>query len=142
MQETLAKRPQRLRWGVGISLIVLGLAGLAFWAVSSPGALAYYKTPTEVRMHAVASTQNVRVGGRVRELDRGAGYANFVLTDGKNSVPVSYRGEVPDTLKNGTDGVAEGHVGPDGKLTASHVQAKCSSKFMTKKDRTNNKLNT
>jgi cytochrome c-type biogenesis protein CcmE len=130
------KKPQRLRWGVGISLIVLGIGALAFWAVASPGALAYYKTPTEVAAQHADGARNIRVGGRVRELHREAGFAAFVLTDGKNKVPVSYHGEVPDTLKNGTDGVAEGKISPDGTLVASRVQAKCSSKFMTKKDRT------
>jgi cytochrome c-type biogenesis protein CcmE len=136
-RKTATKRPQRLRWGVGITLIVCGLAGLAFWAVSSPGALAYYKTPTEVSSQEIRPDQNVRVGGRVRELERSPGRAEFVLTDGRHIVPVSYRGEVPDTLKDGTDGVAEGTIGSDGTLVAKHVQAKCSSKFMTKKDRTN-----
>jgi cytochrome c-type biogenesis protein CcmE len=124
-----------MRWGVGISLIVLGIGGLAFWAVASPGALAYYKTPTEVSAQHVSPEQNIRVGGRVRDLDRRAGFAGFLLTDGKHNVRISYHGEVPDTLKNGTDGVAEGHLQQDGTLVASRVQAKCSSKFMTKKDR-------
>jgi len=133
--EAPVKRPQRLRWGVGISLVVLGIAGLAFWAVASPGALAYYKTPTEVSAQHIDPDQNIRVGGRVRDLDRRAGFAGFTLTDGKRNVRISYHGEVPDTLKNGTDGVAEGHLQPDGTLVASGVQAKCSSKFMTKKDK-------
>jgi cytochrome c-type biogenesis protein CcmE len=134
--QTQAKRPQRLRWGVGISLIVCGIGGLAFWAVASPGALAFYKTPTEVTAQHISPDQNIRVGGRVKDLDRRAGYAGFVLSDGKQNVRISYHGEVPDTLKNGTDGVAEGHLQPDGTLVASRVQAKCSSKFMTKKDKT------
>ena len=132
--QTETKRRHRSRWTVGISLIVLGIGGLAFWAVASPGALAYYKTPTQVAAQEPSSTQNIRVGGRVRNLHREAGFASFTLTDGKNSVPISYHGEVPDTLKDGTDGVAEGHIQPDGTLVAQHVQAKCSSKFMTKKD--------
>jgi cytochrome c-type biogenesis protein CcmE len=132
--QTATRKPQRLRWSLGISLIVAGIVALAFWAVASPGALAYYKSPTQVAAQHPDETQNIRVGGRVRELDRGAGYANFVLTDAKNSVRVEYRGEVPDTLKNGTDGIAEGHIYPDGTMHATQVQAKCSSKFMTKKD--------
>jgi cytochrome c-type biogenesis protein CcmE len=115
-------------------LIVAGIAALAFWAVDSPGALAYYKSPTQVADEHPSEIQNIRVGGRVTELVRSAGLADFVLTDGKHSVRIDYHGEVPDTLKNGTDGIAEGHIYADGTLHATQVQAKCSSKFMTKQD--------
>ena len=135
--QTATHKPQRLRWSLGISLVVAGIGALAFWAVASPGALAYYKTPTEVAAQHISPEQNVRVGGRVHDLHREAGFASFTLTDGKHNVSVSYHGEVPDTLKNGTDGVAEGHLQQDGSLTAQHVQAKCSSKFMTKQDKSN-----
>jgi len=128
------RKPQRLRWSLGISLIVAGIGALAFWAVASPGALAYYKSPTQIASEQLDSAQNIRVGGRVADLSRGVGAATFMLTDGKNDVRVDYHGEVPDTLKNGTDGIAEGHIGPDGTMHATQVQAKCSSKFMTKKD--------
>jgi cytochrome c-type biogenesis protein CcmE len=129
------RKPQRLRWSLGISLVVAGIGALAFWAVASPGALAYYRSPTQIAQQHPDATQNIRVGGRVRDLDRGAGYANFALTDGRNVVHVAYRGEVPDTLKNGTDGIATGHI-TGNSMQATQVQAKCSSKFMTKQDRT------
>jgi cytochrome c-type biogenesis protein CcmE len=132
--QTARSKPQRLRWGLGISLIVAGIAALAFWAVASPGALAYYRSPTQVAAEHPAATQNIRVGGRVRDLERGAGFANFTLTDGHDSVRVLYHGEVPDTLKDGTDGIAEGHITADGTMHADQVQAKCSSKYMTKQD--------
>jgi len=131
--QTATRKPQRLRWGVGISLVVAGIAALAFWAVASPGALAYYRSPTQVAQQHPDPMQNIRVGGRVRDLDRGDGYANFTLTDGRNDVRVAYRGEVPDTLKDNTDGIATGHM-TGGTMQASQVQAKCSSKYMTKKD--------
>jgi cytochrome c-type biogenesis protein CcmE len=55
-----------------------------------------------------------------------------VITDGKQRVPVVYRGDVPDTLKDNTDAIAEGRLESDGTLHATHVQAKCSSKFVPK----------
>jgi len=133
VQTANTKKPQRLRWSLGISLVVAGIGALAFWAVASPGALAYYRSPSQIAQQRPDPMQNIRVGGRVRDLERGAGYANFTLTDGTNNVAVRYRGEVPDTLKDGTDGIAEGHV-TGGTMQATQVQAKCSSKFMTKKD--------
>lgn len=132
--QTATRKPQRLRWSLGISLVVAGIGALAFWAVASPGALAYYKTPTQITTQRPDSAQNIRVGGRVTHLTRGVGTAVFDLTDGKNTVHIDYHGEVPDTLKNGTDGIAEGHI-TGSTMQANQVQAKCSSKFMTKKDK-------
>lgn len=118
---------------IGGALIIAGLAGLAAWAITSPGALAYYKTPTEAAAEG-ATTRTLRVGGRVGDLDRDGAVVTFKLGDGSNEVPVVYRGDVPDTLKEQTDAVAEGSLRSDGTLVATRVQAKCSSKFVTEED--------
>ncbi len=53
----------------------------------------------------------------------------FVLTDGKNQLPVSYNGVVPDTFDRAVQVVAEGKLNPDGSFTASNVLAQCPSKY-------------
>lgn len=124
--------PGRAKWIAGISLVVAAIGGLAAWAFLSPGALAYYKSPTEIAAgRAVDGT--VRVGGRLVDgtLDRDGSLVRFTVTDGKNAVPVVFRGEVPDTLKEGTDVIAEGRI-TDGTMRATRIQAKCSSKFVPK----------
>jgi cytochrome c-type biogenesis protein CcmE len=117
---------------VGIGLIVLGIGGLGAWAIASPGAVSYYTTPSEVSVQGTkAMGRQLRVGGRVADdsLHRSGASVIFTVTDGHNSVPVTYRGDVPDTLKQGTDVIAEGRLQPNGTLIATRVLAKCSSKF-------------
>lgn len=123
----------RAKWVVGISLISAGILGLALWAIASPNALAYYKTPSELSSDDAISGRNLRVGGRVLDgsLQRDGSHVSFVITDGRNEVPVAYNGEVPDTLKDGTDAIAEGRLVGD-TLQARRIQAKCSSKFVPK----------
>jgi cytochrome c-type biogenesis protein CcmE len=118
------------RWIVAVSFIVLGIGGLAAWAVATPGAVSYYATPSEVLADTSAATKNLRVGGRVADLDRDGTLVTFDVTDGKQVVPVSYRGDVPDTLKDATDVIAEGRIDAQGTLVATRVLAKCSSKFV------------
>lgn len=127
------RRSRRAKWATGISLIVAGIVGLAAWAVTSPDAVAYYKTPTEVFEAADIAGRNVRVGGRVAEgsLERAGTHVTFMISDGSREVPVLYRGEVPDTLKEGTDAIAEGRI-VGHTLVAKRIQAKCSSKFVPK----------
>ena len=136
--ETLGSRetgPGRTKWVAGITLIVVAIVGLAAWAMLSPGALAYYKTPSQIFSSGRASFDGtLRLGGRVANgtLVRHGTLVRFTITDGHASVPVTFRGDVPDTLKNGTDVIAQGTIGPDGSMHATGVQAKCSSKFVPK----------
>jgi cytochrome c-type biogenesis protein CcmE len=130
-EHTRAPR-RRAKWVVGIALIVIGIGGLAAWAIASPGAVSYYATPSEISVQGQkAMGRQLRVGGRVADgsLERRGGSVRFTVSDGHNSVPVTYRGDVPDTLKPGTDVIAEGMLQPGGTLVASRVLAKCSSKF-------------
>ena len=125
----------RRKWIVAISLIVAGIGGLAAWAVASPGAVSYYATPSEVLSDGTqAMGRNLRLGGRVADLERQGTLVTFGVTDGHKVVPVSYRGDVPDTLKDATDVIAEGQIGADGTLRATRVLAKCSSKFVDEKN--------
>ena len=133
MEPDHATRPRRrLKWAVGIGLIVAGVGALGAWAIASPGSVSYYTTPSEIAVQeGKAMGHQLRVGGRVADgsLQRSGAQVRFTVTDGHNSVPVSYRGEVPDTLKPGTDVIAEGLLQPGGTLVATRVLAKCSSKF-------------
>jgi cytochrome c-type biogenesis protein CcmE len=117
---------------VGVALIVAGVGALAAWAVASPGSLSYYVTPTDVAAKGAQELgHQIRVGGQVASgsMSRDGTTVSFSVTDGHNAVPVVYHGDVPDTLKAGTDVVAEGRLQPGGMLLATRVLAKCSSKF-------------
>ena len=122
--------PRNKKWIVAVSCIVLGIGGLAAWAVATPGAVSYYATPSEVLSDANVQTRNLRVGGRVADLVRDGTLVTFGVSDGHEVVPVSYRGDVPDTLKDSTDVIAEGRINAKGTLVATRVLAKCSSKFV------------
>lgn len=138
MDETTTETPRRSarkRWIGAVSLIVAGIGGLAAWAVATPGAVSYYATPSEVLDDTDgAMTRSLRLGGRVADLRREGTLVTFAVTDGHRAVPVRYRGDVPDTLKDSTDVIAEGRLGADGSLEATRVLAKCSSKFVDADD--------
>jgi len=137
--QTEPRTRRRFKWTAGVVLIVAGVGGLGAWAIASPGAVSYYTTPSEVKVQGVkAMGHQLRVGGRVADgsLVRDGTTIRFSVTDGHNSVPVVYHGDVPDTLKPGTDAVATGSLRPDGVLQATQVMAKCSSKFSPAKSTT------
>lgn len=129
--EPPSRPKRRSTWVAGISLILLGIGGLAAWAIASPGSVSYYATPSELQADA-DPLKSFRLGGRVADgtLVRSGPVVSFEVTDGEATVPVRFRGEVPNTLQESTDVIAEGTLGPDGTLVATRVLAKCSSKFV------------
>lgn len=133
-----APSSRRVAWAVGAALIMIGIGGLAAWGATRPDALSYFMTPSDVAAKgAAAQGPSLRVGGRVEPgtLVRDGSSVRFSVSDGTNAVPVAYTGEVPDTLKESTDVVAEGAIAADGILRATRVLAKCSSRFVPKVER-------
>jgi cytochrome c-type biogenesis protein CcmE len=96
--------------------------------------LVFFFTPTQVAKKEVPIDRHFRVGGLVeggtvvRQKD--ALSVTFRITDGAESVPVTYTGILPDLFKEGKGVVAEGRVGTDGIFKASQVLAKHDENYM------------
>src|SRR5438309_4198552 len=64
--EVSPRRRGRVKWTVGIVLIVAGVGGLAAWAIASPGAVSYYRTPSEIAAKGSQEMgRQLRIGGQV-----------------------------------------------------------------------------
>ena len=120
-----------LRWGLP-GLVVAGCVGYLIFTASGASA-EYYVTVSELRAHP--TTAEVRVAGvvqdDVRKTDAGA-HVTFTEKDGKASMPVDYKGTLPDIFKPGITVVVEGTMGADGVFRARTLLAKCPSRFSTK----------
>lgn len=60
----------------------------------------------------------------------------FTITEGGQSVPVFYRGVVPDTFQAGGDIVVVGRLDPDGVFQADTLMPKCPSKYEAQEETT------
>jgi len=58
------------------------------------------------------------------------GVIRFVITDTARSVPVTFKGILPDLFREGQGVVAEGRLQPDGTFVADTVLAKHDEKYM------------
>jgi len=96
--------------------------------------LVFFFTPTQVAAHEAPGSGSFRVGGLVQEgsLKREADGLSlrFVVTDTVHSVPVVYRGLLPDLFREGKGVVAAGKLGADGVFQASEVLAKHDENYM------------
>jgi cytochrome c-type biogenesis protein CcmE len=81
-------------------------------------------------------TQRVRLVGQVREGGLEASpakmVARFDLGDDLASLPVVYRGAIPDLFKAGSDVIVEGRMDAAGVFQADILMTKCASKYQVK----------
>jgi cytochrome c-type biogenesis protein CcmE len=123
---------KRAKFGVGIGVIVISLACLAWLGYGE--SKTYYHTIAELQtLQGASLSQRMRVGGTVEpgSIKRLSGRVDFVLQGEGKLLPVSYIGSepLPDTFIDKSQALVEGRPGPDGKFVAEHVQAKCASKY-------------
>ena len=117
-----------LRWAVLVAVLV-GCVGYLVYSATGSSA-EYYLTISELRAHPPDG--DVRVLGTVQEdIKRSEGglRVDFTAGDGAGSMPVDYRGTVPDIFQPGIKVVVEGRLGRDGVFHAKSLLAKCPSRF-------------
>jgi cytochrome c-type biogenesis protein CcmE len=127
-------RKQRRLVLIGGSIGVLALAvGLVLNALN--GSIVFFNSPSDIKEKHVAVGTRVRIGGVVKDgsVRRGDNLRiRFEVTDGKNDVPVTFQGIVPDLFREGQGVVAEGKIEPGGTLDADTVLAKHDERYMPK----------
>ena len=121
-----------------IIFIVCGLAalGLATWMVLGAfrNNLVFFFSPTQIATKEAPVGRTFRIGGLVqdgslkRETDGLT--IRFTVTDTANTIPVVYKGILPDLFKEGRGCVAQGRVGPDGVFYADQIMAKHDENYM------------
>lgn len=129
-----ARRPARRKapWGFLIAGVAI-IAAVVYLVVANTGASAeYYMTIHQLRSCSSCAGQTVRVAGFVAPAglvkDDATQTVRFIITDNTLTMPVVYRGIVPDAFKAGAQVVVEGTYAR-GVFQASTVLAKCPSKF-------------
>ena len=111
---------------------VLALAlGLILSAMT--GSIVFFRSPAEVAAQGVAPGTRFRLGGLVKDgsVKRGPDQTvEFSVTDTASTVPVTYRGLLPDLFREGQGIVAEGSLDAGGVFRADTVLAKHDETYM------------
>ena len=119
-------------------VIVLGVAGLGIAATLILNAfqsnLVFFFSPTQVANGEAPTDRAFRIGGLVEDgslkRDPDGLTVRFVVTDTAKTIPVVYKGILPDLFKEGKGVVAEGKLGNDGLFTSTQVLAKHDENYM------------
>lgn len=121
----------KLKFIVAIVVIVSTVGYLVYG--SARDSMVYYLTVDEMKERTPAIyNQRIRVSGMVvpgtieKEPD---GTLRFSITDGSETVSVSYRGIIPDIFDDEVEAVVEGIYSKDEVFRADILLAKCPTKY-------------
>ncbi|MBC2664860.1 cytochrome c maturation protein CcmE [Novosphingobium flavum] len=116
-----------------IALVALiGAALLAIYALRNQAS--YFYLPADIAAKPPEPGRAIRLGGMVEggslRTDADGVTIHFIVGDGKNRVPVTFKGIVPDLFKEGSGVVAEGKMSPDKTFVADNLLAKHDEKYV------------
>lgn len=127
-------RKQRRLTLIGCALVVLAIAaGLVLNALRD--SIVFFSTPSMVAEKHLGPGKRFRLGGLVQpgSLQRGDNLAvTFTIADGSATLPVAYKGILPDLFREGQGVVAEGALDASGVFRADTVLAKHDENYMPK----------
>lgn len=127
----MTPRQKRLSWVIG-GLVALSL--IAFFLIQALRQnMVFFYSPTQVLQGEAPLNQTFRVGGivtpgSVQRLEDGI-QVQFTVTDTAQTIPVVYRGSLPDLFKEGQGVVAQGQWQAQ-RFEAYEVLAKHDENYM------------
>ena len=92
----------------------------------------YVKSPSDIKILPEITTKKIRVGGMVKKnsVSVDVDQINFVITDFKNEIQVSYSGSIPNLFSEEKGVVAEGYLKDKEYFVASKILAKHDENYM------------
>lgn len=118
---------------VAVGVLALGIAAALVLSAFEKN-LVFFFTPSQIAANEAPKGRTFRVGGMVEtgSVKRAADgvTVHFVVTDTAKSIPVVYKGILPDLFREGKGVVTQGSLSPDGVFVASEVLAKHDENYM------------
>ena len=92
----------------------------------------FFLSPTDIKDLKSIETKKIRVGGMVKDksIRINSEKVNFIITDFKNEINVSYSGSVPNLFAEGKGVVAEGYLKDKNYFNAVKILAKHDENYM------------
>ncbi|MDA9615447.1 cytochrome c maturation protein CcmE [Candidatus Pelagibacter sp.] len=92
----------------------------------------YFQSPSEINSLIEIESKKIRIGGMVKEKSVviNSNEVNFIITDFKNEINVTYSGAVPNLFAEGKGVVAEGFLKDKNYFSATKILAKHDENYM------------
>ena len=94
--------------------------------------IVYFQSPSEIKSLIELDKKKIRVGGMVKKksVSINSKEINFVITDFKNEINVTFSGAVPNLFAEGKGVVAEGFLKDRNYFSATKILAKHDENYM------------
>tara|TARA_B110001452_G_scaffold226930_1_gene201580 strand:- start:197 stop:616 length:420 start_codon:yes stop_codon:yes gene_type:complete len=94
--------------------------------------IVYFVSPSEIKNSSEINRKKIRIGGMVKNksIKINSTQINFIITDFKNEINVSYSGSVPNLFEEGKGVVAEGFLKDQNYFDAVKILAKHDENYM------------
>ena len=116
-----------------IVIVLITLVLISFLILKSlEENVVYFQSPTEIKSLTELNKNKIRVGGMVKKnsISINSNGVNFIITDFKNEINVSYSGAVPNLFAEGKGVVAEGFLKDRNFFLATKILAKHDENYM------------
>jgi len=116
-----------------LALILVSLILTVFLILQSlKDNVVYFKSPSEIESLIEIDKKKIRIGGMVKErsIFMNSNEVNFIITDFKNEINVTYSGAVPNLFAEGKGVVAEGFLKDKKYFLATKILAKHDENYM------------
>ena len=92
----------------------------------------YFQSPSEINLSAELNKKKIRIGGMVKKdsISVNANEINFIITDFKNEINVTYAGAIPNLFEEEKGVVAEGILKDRNFFSATKILAKHDENYM------------
>ena len=127
-------KPRHKRFAaIAAGVVALGIATALVLSAFQKN-LVFFFTPSQIAAKEAPVDRTFRVGGLVTagSVKRAADglTVQFVVTDTVQSIPVVYKGILPDLFREGKGVVTQGRLNADGVFVANEVLAKHDENYM------------
>ncbi len=116
-----------------VILILFTLILSVFLIVKSlEESVVYFKSPSDIKLLVKLEKNKIRIGGMVKKnsIKVKSNEINFIITDFKNDIFVTYSGAVPNLFSEEKGVVAEGYLKDRSFFQASKILAKHDENYM------------
>ncbi len=125
-------RKVKLRFVFIITVILILILTVFLVLKSLEENVVYFQSPSEIKSLTELTKNKIRVGGMVKKnsISMNSNEVNFIITDFKNEINVSYTGAVPNLFEEGKGVVAEGILKDRNFFSATKILAKHDENYM------------
>lgn len=129
-------KPWQKRLIIVIIMMICVSAGIAIILKTFNDNIVFFYSPTDLIEKSIKpGNKLIRVGGLVKNntlIGNNSGSIEFVITDNKNDLKISYHGILPNLFKEGQASIALGRLQDNNSFIAEEILAKHDENYIPK----------